>query len=257
MAKPYGRCRLCGDLKELTKEHIPPKAAFNHERRVFETMQDALGLSGQKQSIFQGGIQKTTLCESCNNKTGNLYAKAFVEWSKQGFIYLDKIRFSLPLQLPFNIMPLNVIKQIMIMNLATVSEERIDAHLELRRFVLNPSQRYLPPHLRIFTYLNKQGKPRLIDHEAVISRVDIGAIEYVNSEIALPPFGYCVTSTAKKGTKSLAESQGLYDITWFSEFDYNSPKQVWLKLPMRETHDPFALDYRTEAEVKEHRMNNS
>src|SRR5690349_12506408 len=106
MSKPEGYCRLCGDRKVLTQEHIPPKAAFNHERRVFETMQDALRLSGQKHSIFQGGIQKTTLCESCNNKTGNWYAKAFVEWSKQGFIFLDKIESNLPLELPFDIMPL-------------------------------------------------------------------------------------------------------------------------------------------------------
>jgi hypothetical protein len=255
MPKAIGRCRLCGYLKELTKEHIPPHAAFNADGVIFETMQDALGITGRKYSKFPGGIQKTSLCASCNNKTGDWYAKSYVEWAKQGFIWLDKIQANVPLPLVFHIMPLNVLKQIIIMNLATISEQRIDAYEELRGFVLNRQSQYLPPNLRIFVYINRKGgKPRLFDQEGVIGRFDTGDIEFVNSEIALPPFGYCVTSTSTKGTKSFAESQGLYDISWFS--DYNFWTAVYPKLCVRETHGPFALDYRSEAEVKEHSMKN-
>lgn len=256
MTKPVGLCRLCGELKKLTPEHMPPKAAFNKKPRSFETIQDVLGLSGRKYSIFRGGIQKTTLCKKCNNNTGKWYAVAFIEWTKQGLRHLNKIDGNSNLYRPFQIMPLNVLKQIIVMNLATIPESRIQHYQGLRQFVLNRQDRHFPSNYRIFTYFTRNDSPRLSDRELVVTRIDIGATEYVNFEIALPPFGYCVTSTTNQGHKSLAELQGLFEITAFAQFNYNSEEEVWLSLPVLETHEPFALDYRTEAEVLEHRAKN-
>jgi len=256
MSKTIGYCRLCGQEKELSDEHIPPRKAFNDKQVTFETMQDALGFSGRKYSKFRNGITRQSICESCNNLTGAWYGTAFVEWTRQGYVWLEKLENRNALLLPYNIMPLNVIKQIVVMMLAMSSFHKHICQDDLRRFAFNRTQKYLPPNFRIYMYFNKGGKPRFTDQELVIFRADLGAIDYVNAEIALPPFGYCVTSTSRKGIKSLAEHQGLYDITRFAHFDYNVWTTVYLTLPIRETHEPFPLDYRHDAEVKEHLRQN-
>jgi hypothetical protein len=87
-------------------------------------------------------------------------------------------------------------------------------------------------------------------------RADTGSGSYVEAEVALPPFGYCV-STPIRNTKSLADNQGLYEITWFSRYDYNDWIPVHLRLPIKETHEPLPLDYRSEEEVAAHYVANN
>ena len=155
--RPEGLCRLCGEHKPLSFEHIPPKSAFNDSQRLFQTMQDLL--AGRSRSKFRGGIGKNTLCERCNNLTGRWYGGAFADWSKQGLELFDKFGRQPPLALPFYIRPLNVIKQITVMALAMAAEQTQNYHYELRRFVLNKEQRYLPPKYNVHAYFNMNGQP--------------------------------------------------------------------------------------------------
>lgn len=242
-----GHCRLCGNYKKLSFEHVPPKSAFNDHQVLFQTMQDML--RGHSFKKFPRGIGSFSLCEDCNTKTGAWYAEAFVSWTRQGFEWLDKVGGSL-LSLPFYIRPLNVLKQALVMALAMAPEASIDYHYDLRRFVLNKDQKHLPPRYRVHVYFNLKGQPRFASGMAIM-RVDTGTANYVEAEVALPPFGYCITSPVR-GVKSLAESQRLYDITWFSAYSYNNWTPIHLRVPVRETHEPFPLDYRSEEEVEEH-----
>lgn len=244
-----GSCKICGYTGKMSEEHIPPQSAFNDQQILFETLRDALGISGRKYSKSPNGIKKYTLCKKCNNDTGDWYARALVEWTRQGYVWLEKINDHSDLALPYHIYPLNVIKQVIVMVLAMSDEHELPHHEELRRFILNRGQKYLPPSLHIYAYFNREGKARFTDQEGVITRVDLGTTDLVNAELALPPFGYCITSRTKSKSKSLAEHQGLYEITWFSEFDYNHWTTVDLRLPVKQTHTPFPLDYRTKEEI--------
>ena len=84
-ARHIGPCRICGQIAELTREHIPPRSAFNKERVEFsegdELFEDGLltGLSGGRK--IQGGLSGYVLCESCNNFTGTRYAREYQEWA--------------------------------------------------------------------------------------------------------------------------------------------------------------------------------
>lgn len=212
--KHFGVCRICGDYTKLSFEHIPPRKAFNDNRVTFETIHDTFS---KKSRTSQRGMGDYSLCESCNNNTGSWYGAAFVKWTQQGFEWLDKIGGSSDLSLPFHLMPLNVLKQILVMMLAMSTSKRLNHLEEVRRFVLNKEQRYLPPYLKVFTYFNLSGKPRYVSDVAVM-RVDLGEVVFVDAEVALPPFGYVIASSEK--SKSLPSMLDLYDITWFSEFDY-------------------------------------
>jgi hypothetical protein len=243
MAMNTGRCRLCGQFKKLSFEHIPPKSAFNDNQRLFQTMRDLM--EGRSYSRFRKGIGSYSLCETCNNLTGGWYGEAFVHWTKQGFDWLDKLNDNSLINLPYYIKPLNVLKQVLSMGLAMSPEASIDYHRDLRQFVLNRMARHLPPRYRVHVYFNPNGVPRFASGMAITKIGDDGGSNYVEAEVALPPFGYCVT-TPVGSYQSLADSFGLYEITWFSDYQYNEWTNIHLRIPLRDTPGPFPLNYGNE-----------
>lgn len=78
-----GRCRICGEERPLTREHIPPGSAYNLERGRIHTILDWLRRAAD--GVMPGGILRQggnwgyTLCESCNNLTGARYADEYRE----------------------------------------------------------------------------------------------------------------------------------------------------------------------------------
>lgn len=89
--KHGGKCKLCGELKALTFEHVPPKRAFNSVPVMYYSFDEAIkamagengrmpwdftGLKGEKQ---QNGIGGYYLCRSCNNNTGSWYIREYTE----------------------------------------------------------------------------------------------------------------------------------------------------------------------------------
>lgn len=81
-----GRCRLCGQIDDLTKEHIPPKSSGNKQRHTNLTFDDWLRDKLEednpeaKHTVEQGGIFGYTICRSCNSLTGKLYGNEYKKW---------------------------------------------------------------------------------------------------------------------------------------------------------------------------------
>ncbi len=207
-------------------------------------------LNNQNYRKFRKGIGKYSLCEKYKNLTGAWYAPSFIDWTKQGFDWLEKLEIGAKLAISFRIQPLNVIKQILVMALASASEQTLNYHHELRRFLLNREAQYLPPKYLVHTYFNKDSQPRFAS-DMVITKIDSGSMSYVEAEIALPSFGYSITKSIKK-RPSIPEIEELCDIIWLSNFESHITETVYLKISLRETHEPFPLDYRTKKEVDEH-----
>ena len=90
-----GRCRLCGTVGPLSREHVPPRAAFNSGRSRSHTFEEYIGRGPDGTLpggiLEQGGIWGYTLCDHCNNFTGSRYADEYRLWA--GSI-VDSIRRS-------------------------------------------------------------------------------------------------------------------------------------------------------------------
>jgi hypothetical protein len=242
-----GLCRLCGELGKLSFEHVPPKKAFNNHQRLLRTLEDHL--SNRSHSKFRRGLGKYSLCESCNKRTGAWYGEAFVAWTKQGFEWFDKVAGEKLISLPYYIKPLNVLKQVLVMALAMSGERSISFQEQLRKYLLNPKERDIPSDYKVFTYFNMEGQLRFASEIAILDTTGEGS-EIIQAEVALPPFGYCITRPTEN-RKSLAESKKLFEITWFSGFRYDEWVNVHLRVPTRDTHFPSPLDYRNENGVEE------
>ncbi len=65
-----GYCRICGEYKKLTSDHIPPKSCGNGKRVNV--------IINEKKFISQNGFNCRTICERCNNELlGSNYDKEF------------------------------------------------------------------------------------------------------------------------------------------------------------------------------------
>ncbi|MBO4292111.1 MAG: hypothetical protein J5898_09410 [Lachnospiraceae bacterium] len=81
----YGQCHICGKYGKLTFEHIPPEAALNKGKvKAYSGDEVIKSLHGEKSRYrdMQRGMGKFSLCESCNNTTGQWYASTYCQVAK-------------------------------------------------------------------------------------------------------------------------------------------------------------------------------
>lgn len=81
-----GKCCVCGEIRDLSFEHIPPKSAFNNDVKFIAIdfidwiQNDGDYKIGKK---IRAGLGSRTLCRKCNS-LGGKYAREYKEWAIEG-----------------------------------------------------------------------------------------------------------------------------------------------------------------------------
>jgi hypothetical protein len=244
--KIFGICHLCGNDRELSFEHVPPRAAFNDKPVIKVRCEEIIGLGPDeivKGPLQQRGIGGHTLCIKCNSDTGGWYGRPFVDWCYQAMHILIKSGGKPSLVYLNYLLPLRILKQVVTMFFSVNADTFGQANPELVRFVLDRDRKYLPPAYRFFIYYNTTGRFRLAGIVGQMNLLAPGAKPTLMSEITFPPFGYLMTLDSEPPDKRL------FEITHFSRYDYNEFKVMTLKLPVLPTHLAYPGDYRTKEEI--------
>lgn len=242
-----GTCRLCGNVGDLTFEHVPPKKAFNNLRTISLSWEQALRLGPDapvRGKVQQGGVGMYTLCPSCNNNSGSWYARALVNWCYRGMEILERAKGSPSLFHMRGAYPLRVLKEIMVM-FCSVNPHMTARHPWLRRFLLNTHSHEWNGDWRLFLYFNIEGRLR---YAGASGSADLttGNIT-VMSEINYPPFGYVLLMHGAVPDKRLTE------ITHFLTYGYDATAELILPMSTLPTHSNYSADYRTRSEMKRDR----
>ena len=187
---------------------------------------------------MQGGFHKYTLCERCNNLTGGWYGGAFVDFGKKGAEYLEN-GYSGKMTLAFDIYPLRIIKQVVVMMLAINPPDFRQKYPELEKFVLSKQTKYLSKENQFYCYYKFGKIARYMGSQRIVD-VFKGETHLV-SEIAHWPFGYVMTD------KDVNE---LCDISFFSKFQYNERRIITLDIPFKETNNPYPINFKSEIEIQ-------
>ena len=240
-----GTCHICGEQTKLSFEHVPPQAAFNdrpivlaHIEKLIKKEDDLDNFSGKTHQRGAGGY---TLCEKCNSLTGGWYGSDFVDWTYQVAKVLLNAKGEPSLYYLFRIFPLRVIKQIVCMFFSTNGEKFREAQQNLVRFVLNKESRFLDPHIRIYCFYSPSARSR---HSGVAGVLNFHAhSQKIISEIIFPPMGYVMSLNRIK------PDERLFDITFFSRYQYNDWKEFGLRLPSLPIYTYFPGDYRSKKQV--------
>lgn len=245
-----GRCRLCGETKDLTFEHIPPKSSFNRNTGfqispLQEYLESENPLNPDLKGITkQGGTGNYSLCSNCNHFLGLNYVDSYNGWVGVG---INRLRVYKDSPISFVIVdfePLKVLKQIFSMFISMdVDDDFYDRHKDLCDYVRDPTSNKLHQKYQILTYLNDVGnifyKP-----PSVYGNFKTGMSVFC-SELIFSPFGYVLTVDNKYSIDRLI------DITSFNHYKIDDKVslifQNLYKLPK---HLPLPLDFRTEEEIK-------
>lgn len=239
-----GVCRICGKVKPLSFEHIPPRAAFNNRRVIKIPLEQAIELGPNlipKGPINQKGMGDYVLCEECNNNTGSWYASRFVDWCYRGMEILKESKGNTHLSYRYNIYPLSVIKQIVVMMLAVNNPDFSKANTGLAAFVLDKESSRLPSQYRIYSYYNILGMHRNIGNSVQVSLAT--GKRRIMSEVSFPPFGYLLTINSTK------PDERLLDISGFAEYKYDDQREIEFSMEVLPTHLLYPGDYRSREEI--------
>jgi hypothetical protein len=249
--KIFGKCHICGNTRELSFEHVPPRAAFNDKRVIRAKFEETIGLGPDeivKGPIQQRGVGEYTLCVKCNSDTGGWYGGKFVAWCYQAMEILIKSKGKPTLIYLNYLFPLAIIKQIIAMFFSVNVNTFCDANPELVRFVLVKEKKYLSPKYRFFVYYNTTGRFRfsgIVGQIQMINEFGSMTKPRIMSEITFPPFGYLMTIDSEPPDNRLIE------ISHFARHDYNEFRVMTMKFPVLPTHTIYPGDYRTKEEIIE------
>lgn len=256
-----GICAICGKGRPLTEEHVPPSGGLNVPGVVMHTVQDWLARDAS--GAMPNGVPQPegtiarTLCKQCNEKTGEWYVPHLNKFVVTGVRLMadmppSRVADENPepvvagVRLPA-VQCLALLKQIVVMILATSGPDFGAAHPTLREFVLNPERTGLPDRYRYFVSFNRGPYMRVTGEQVAID-VGTGAVTRV-CEVAYFPFAYLMTIDAEP-------EFSLGEITSFKDVPFGEPRDTELMMLVGFAHTPLPGDYRSSAAIEADRRRN-
>lgn len=193
--------------------------------------------------IQQKGMGDQVLCGRCNSFLGREYVIEYRDWARWGMLVLrhcppaaDFVRATVLAR-----KPLRFLKQCVAMILCSNDPAFVDGQPALRKFVLDPREKYLPPDLDVYLTLYRSKKARRVGimGGANLQTHTVGLF----SEVAFPPFGVLFVLASSPEDR-------FGRITEFRHCDLDETRDVQLDLLIGEAHTPYPGDYRTRAQVE-------
>ena len=250
-----GKCRLCGETKKLTFEHVPPETTFNNYsvhilsgEQVINQVADPNILpwdfSDAKGKIQQRGRGGYYLCGDCNSKTGQWYVPEYSKFIHIVHSALQEVKGkkfgAIGIKMK-GIKPLPISKQIMTL-FCDINEGMMGDH-SLKDYLLD----------RTSTVFNRQRYHLYMHiHSGSVERMNGIMVQFTGgvglitlSEISTYPVGF----TLYIDKPDVYKPEGV-EITLFSEFNYDDEGEIEIIIPKLESNIFFSGDYRTKEEIE-------
>lgn len=224
ITKKQVNCALCGLETKLTFEHIPPKCAFNNDSIYIQTHEQMVKTESPlygKKSLSHRGFGKFCLCASCNNATGNWYAKDFCDFIIQGQKILNESDPNGLITGEYNIKPLNVLKQILLMFVCADSAGILRKHKGVVKYLMNKKSIDFPEKISVYIYSNACSYKRMMGYSFGIDTRNGEKFQW--SEINYEPFGYVLTYDSNPPNPFMVNISG------FNETAYDVKYNILLK----------------------------
>lgn len=241
----WGRCRLCGEERELTLAHMPPKRANNIGRyTVGSIIAQLRGVERQPMAFLQGGIRDYRLCGPCNSFCGRAYDPEYIAWAWAVIPYLEHERPGVREVSLCCRRPLNFLKSALAALLTSLPAGFGDANPELVSFVRHRDTVHLPPEYDVYLTLVRSGRSRLsgLFGSADLTFFSRGKFE-IACELAHPPFGFMLTLNSPRDNATGR-------ISHLGDYLYNQRANIRFSCVLGETASPTPGDYRTDEEIR-------
>ena len=256
--KHPGICKICGQFKELTEEHIPPKHAFNSATVTVLPFEEAMkvmtgadgrlpwdtqGLNGRRQ---QGGHKKYCLCRECNNNTGAWYMRAYTDLAKTAHVMIQKEGLEVGNAYAFvikKLYPLRIYKAMMTM-MCDINNDCFGDD-NLRDFLMTKESKSIDAsRYSLYMYLVSTQMPRISGIFAIASLNNLQAPVLV-TEMASYPIGFALYLDKPDDYSPF----GL-NIDAFATYDYDTKCDIqFVGMPYLDINSQFPADYRSKDDI--------
>ena len=253
MAKSVeGICKLCGQKKILTFEHVPPESAFNSvavkEYSPEQTIDMMTGIdgrlpwdfSGLSGTINQRGGGGYYLCSDCNNNTGSWYISEYVKLANTFHEIIEANKLATGSFCSFrlyDLYPLRIFKAIMTMycdiNNGCMGDDQLREYLMNKEAIDFNGDKY-----KVYIYMASPGMRR-ISGISVMFINGIGTV--MTSEIGSYPIGtiLCINKPEAFAPAGLL-------LNSFAEYGYDDKCSVDIcGIPYLEINTLFPVDFRS------------
>jgi hypothetical protein len=246
-----GRCRVCGEERQLTYEHVPPRAAYNSEPSKRYKLAERWAIEAGKPARYesqQRGAGDYALCELCNNNTGIWYVPELTRLVEAGATVVRKLSAELARVVsdPTDVVtirmkivrsyPARFTKEMISMLLAINDPTFGDAYPELREFVLDRAAP-LPPQYRLYLSLFDRDVAREAGRYTAMRGIGTPSTHaFEATELSYPPYTYVLTIDERPDE----ERPG--DITQLTRYSYGERvPEIELSVPLNWTLLPHPL----------------
>ena len=250
-----GKCRLCGEIKKLTFEHVPPETTFNNYsvrilsgeeviKKVAAPNNPPWDFSDTKGTIQQRGRGGYYLCGDCNSKTGQWYVPEYSKFVHIVHSALQEVKGkefgALRIKMK-GIKPLSIFKQIM--TLFCDINEGMMGDNSLKDYLLNKtSTNFKRERYHLYMHIHSGSVERM---NGIMVQFASGVGLITLSEISTYPVGFALYID-----KPEAYNPEGVEITIFSQFNYDDEIELEIIIPKLESIIFFSGDYRTKEEIE-------
>ncbi len=278
MAKEViGVCKICDNKRKLSKEHIPPSAAFNAGEYKAQTIDEhkTKDVNVWRTSKKQGGHFAYVLCVECNNRTGQWYGGEYKKLAGACAPFANPSNAGkvVSIEVP-KLFPLRVFKQALTIMCGTSHDEMSDewtgtmspaaadlgiakpdkdislatkAMPLIREFILDKEANGLPAPFQLYAYLVINPAGRETGIVKMFSR-STGA-SALFAEFAWWPLGWVLVFDGDI-------KDDLFSTTGWSQYEYDEEVPLTLRLPCYWLESKMPLDFRSPMEMAESRARN-
>lgn len=253
-----GRCRICGETAVLTKEHIPPAAAFNRGRAKLHTVDE--WLKGQDRDelvgglLTQDGVWGFTLCKPCNDLTGARYGGEYKRWANTVFKMLagtdvpelDAERETR--KAAFELLggrkprPGAFVRQVLAMMCSlSAGFDLAGRYPQIRRMILDGKSGALPAGMSIGLTISLSARGRFSGPQMIMNTA-ARSWRWV-MEIAHAPLASVLVLASN------ARPPHFYDISHYTWLGPDDPTPVKGRIEIGFSHSPRITDYRSKAGI--------
>ena len=252
--KYEGYCRICNKYGKLTFEHIPPKCALNDKAVRIYTGDSYIKLlsdpnrypweiEGIRYKSLQKGLGDYTLCEQCNNLTGELYGEEYKKWFYTALksINENKAKYKKAKHVVFQlkgVYPGRFIRQVLSI-ISSTYPGFTKKYSYVRKLILDKNYIYKGiPDFKIYMYLLKNPYN---GYTGLTGIMLVNGIFKLINEIDLYPFGFYLSLSK--------EEENEMNITKFIKCSYNDVGEVELTMNVHEKNNIVPMDFRSKDEI--------
>ncbi len=238
-----GTCWLCGRWAKLTREHIPPRAAFNDRPLLLYEVERNSAHIGHLAwaERRESGLIVVSLCGDCNTWCGGQYGSHYVEFIRKIAEPVERARDGDRIFVASIQRPLSVLKGIMQSFISANGPSFVHANPWVRKFIKSSRNREWPPDVRLYAFAtNSRGGRK--SGVAGFYEINLRRARVV-AEFTFWPLGTVLSFGEELGDPRLAP------IHHWSQYDYAYPGNVDLQVTVNPVSTAYPLDFRNTEQV--------